>query len=98
MSLAVAGMELLILVEVVLVAMALTLSIIAALGFWNAPFGRLLKPLPIVLFAFLLMDGGNLIDVDLSIWYFHGLGAIASTAAGYAAIQGALLLTERREV
>lgn len=98
MPLDVVGLDVMVLAEVVVLSGALVLSVIAALGFWDAPFGRLLKPLPLVYFAFLLMDAGNLLEADLPLTYFHGVGAIAVFVAAYAAIQGALLLTERREV
>lgn len=98
MALDVVGLEVVVLAEVVVVSAALVLSVIAALGFWDAPFGRLMRPLPLGIFVFLLIDGATLLDVGLSIWYFYGLGAIAVVIVAYAAIQGALLLTERREV
>lgn len=98
MALDVVGLDVMIVAEVAVLGAALVLSVIAALGFWDAPFGRLLKPLPLVLLAFLVMDAGTLLSADLPRTYFHGVGAIAVFIAAYAAIQGALLLTERRGV
>lgn len=85
-------------VELALLAATIPLSLIAARGFWNAPFGRLMRPLPAVFFLFLVMDAGNLLSIALPRWYFHAVGVPALLLASYAAIQGAMLLSERREV
>jgi hypothetical protein len=87
-----------VLVEVLCLAGALPLSVIAARGFWHAPFGRLVRPLPVVFACFLVMDASNLTGLDLPRWYFYLLAVPGFWAASYAAVQGALLLTERREV
>lgn len=87
-----------VLIEVLCLAAAIPLSLIAARGFWNAPFGRMVRPLPVVFVFFLAMDASNLTGLDLPRWYFYLLAVPGFWAASYAAVQGALLLTERREV
>ena len=87
-----------VLIEVLCLAAALPLSVIAARGFWNAPFGRMVRPLPVVFVCFLLMDAGNLTGLDPPRWYFYVLATPGFWAASYAAVQGATVLTERRKV
>lgn len=98
MPLDVAAAPELVLIELLLVAVTLPLSLIAARGFWDAPFGRMIKPLPLVFAFYILLDFPNVVGMDLPRWYFYLTGAPAIAFASYAAFQGALLLSERQEV
>ena len=86
------------LLQVVLLAVALPLSIIAARGYWNAPFGAVLKPLPVVTVGFLvtlatrflpLSPGGALLVQALA-W------TVAVVAVCWASLQFVLVTTEQK--
>lgn len=98
MPIDVVAIQAFVLIEVLCLAAAIPLSLIAARGFWNAPFGRMVRPLPVAFASFLVMDASNLAGIDFPRWYFYLLAVPGFWAASYAGVQGALLLTERREV
>lgn len=90
--------DLLIFVLVVLLSVAVPLSIVAAYGFRGSPFGKVTGPIPIVLICYIIADGSQLYLEQVSSIFYAVVTSIAVVAAVYAAINGALLLTERRKV
>jgi hypothetical protein len=81
-----------------MLSIALPLSVIAAYGFRNAPFGSMLKPLPVMIVAFILLNAINLLEIAVSGVGYLVLSTVAVGAALVATINGILLLTERRAV
>jgi hypothetical protein len=93
------------LANVAVLTVGLVLSVVAARGFSNAPFGRMLRPLPVMFFAFLLVNTPW--TTELSGWpgyvpaylvVYTVVFTVAVLAAVWAAIQAVYLLTERREL
>lgn len=88
------------LLTIVVQAIALVLSIIAVKGFRGAPINRVLKPLPVVMACMLIVNMPWASLVLFSIPYAQVIYAIVfsigTLAAVIAAIQAAMLLTERR--
>lgn len=84
--------------EVVVLSMALPLAIIAALGFRGSPFGKVIAPIPVAIAAFLVADGSVLFLDPVPVPLYAALSLLGVLAAVYAAINGVLLLTERRQV
>ncbi|MDY6779536.1 MAG: hypothetical protein SV760_03105 [Halobacteria archaeon] len=90
--------NLLVLAEVLVLAAALPLSVIAALGFRDAPFGRFIKPLPVVILSYLIIDSSRVVEFGLPLYVYGAISSVAVVSAVYAAVQAAVLLTERRDV
>lgn len=90
--------EALILAEVVILSATLPLSVVAALGFWGSPFSKVTGPLPVVIACYLVADGSRLIFGHPPPYAYALLSSVAVVAAVYAAVNGAMLLTERRSV
>lgn len=88
----------LLLVTTLALAMALPLSVIAARGFSDAPFGRLLRPLPIVFGGYIALNVPTVLEVPMPPVYDVTVSSVAILAALYAAIQGFLLLGGYRRV
>jgi len=93
------------LANVVVLTVGLVLSIVAARGFSDAPFGRMLRPLPVMFLAFLLVNAPW--TTELSGWpgYVPAYSlaytvafTVAVGAAVWAALQALFLLTERRQL
>jgi hypothetical protein len=93
------------LANVVVLTVGLVLSIVAARGFSDAPFGRMLRPLPVMFLAFLLVNAPW--TTELTGWpgyvpaYSLAYAVVftaAVLAAVWAALQAVFLLTERREL
>lgn len=90
--------EALILAEVVLLSAALPLSVVAALGFRGSPFGRVTAPIPVVVGCYIVADGSRLVFEHPPAGFYAAVTSVAVVAAVYGALNGALLLTERRSV
>ncbi len=86
------------LATVSMLSVALPLSVIAAYGFRNAPFGAMLKPLPVTIFAFILSDAISLLGGETTGTGYLVFSSIGVGAALVATVNGILLLTERRAV
>ena len=93
------------LANVVVLTVGLVLAIVAARGFSDAPFGRMLRPLPVMFAAFLLVNTPW--TTELSGWpgYVPRYGlvyavvfSVAVLSATWAAVQAVFLLTERRSL
>lgn len=90
--------ELLLFAEVVLLAAAVPLAVVAALGFRGSPFEKVVVPIPFAVFFFLLAD------TTLLMWgpeppdIYFPLSAAAGLISIYAAYNAMMLLSERRRV
>jgi len=82
----------------VTLSMSLPLSVIAALGFRDSPFGHVTMPLPLILTAYLLSDGMRVAAGQQPTLYYVVLTSVATVGVVYVAANAFLLLTERREV
>lgn len=90
------------LLNIVVQSVAIVLSIIAVRGFRGAPINRVLKPIPVVMTCMLL------VNMPYASFYLYTLPhvqvvhaivfSIGVLAAVLAALQAALLLTERRDL
>lgn len=97
-TVAVAASNVFVFATVIMLSIALPLSVIAAYGFRNAPFGSMLKPLPLMIAAFILLNAVFLLEVDISGVGYLALSTVAVGAALVATVNGILLLTERRSI
>lgn len=77
---------------------ALPLSLVAALGFRDAPFGAMLKPLPVLIVAHAALNAVGILRIDIGGAAYLALSSAAVGASLVAAVNGILLLTERRAV
>lgn len=90
--------ELLNFAEMIFIAMALPLAVIAALGFKGSPFGKLVVPLPFILVLFLVADGSLLLVGRPHPTIYYAVAGVGVLTAVYAAYHGMMILTERRSV
>lgn len=79
-----------------LLSAVLPLSLLAALGFRDAPFGSVLAPLPVTFGAYVLVNALQVLSVSVSSWVYLALTTVAILAAFAAALNATLVLTERR--
>ena len=85
------------LIQVVALSIGLVLAVIPAVGYRDAPFGRILLPLPVVALAFLLTNAVQLLPLSGSISdpVVAGASSIGILAIGWTAFQMTFVLTER---
>lgn len=77
---------------------AFVLSVVALRGFWAAPFGDVLRPLPVAFGGFLLASAPVALDIGVPLSY-HVLTATGATLAAFvAAAEGVVLLAGWRAV
>lgn len=76
----------------------LPLAIIAAHGFRNSPFGGVLKPIPVVLIAYIALNVPNAIGMELSAEFAVIVSGIGVVSALVAAVHAIRLLTERKPI
>lgn len=73
-------------------------ALIALHGFRDAPFGRVLRPLPFVFLGYIVYIFPQFLAVDLPLTFFAAASTIAVLATLVAAAEATLLLTGRRAV
>ncbi len=95
--------QLLSLLNLIVLTVGFVLSVVAARGFSDAPFGKLLRPLPVLFAAFVLLNAPWVTGFDGWVayvpWYttfYQLVFTVAVVAAMWAAAQAVYLLTERR--
>jgi len=93
------------LLNVVVLTVGLVLAVVAARGFSDAPFGRMLKPLPVLFAGFLIVNTPWTTGVSgwpgYVPWYglvYAATFSVAVLAAVWASAQALYLLTERRSL
>lgn len=92
--------EVLLLSQVVLLSAALPLALLSAWGYRNAPFGAVLRPMPIIAGAFLLQAGTALLGLPEHAAETVGVvaSAVGLVAIVWAAIQLVTLVSGRRRI
>lgn len=83
---------------VLVLAATLPLSLVAVRGFRGAPFGRVLRPLPVVFVAYIGLNAVWVLDVSVPPAYQIATSSVAATAALVSAGRLVVLLTERRKL
>ncbi|MFB6221151.1 MAG: hypothetical protein ABEH90_06895 [Halolamina sp.] len=73
-------------------------SLVAVRGFWDAPFGDVLRPLPIAFAGFLAAVAPELLGVPVPTSFLVVTATGAVLASFVAAVQGVVLLTGWRDV
>ena len=74
------------------------MAVIASRGFRGAPFGAVLRPLPVVVLAFVAMNAPEALGVDVPGSFYIALSTVATVGALLAAAHALVLLTERRKL
>jgi len=82
----------------VVLAGTFPLAVVAARGFRDAPFGSVLRPLPVVIAAFVAMNAPAAVDATLPDAYFLGVSLVATAGVLVSAAYALVLLTERRKL
>lgn len=86
------------LATVVVLAATFPLSVIAVRGYWQAPFSRLLRPLPVIVCALLATHVPTVLAVDPPVVYTAVVSSLAVAASFAMAVEALLLLTGRRKL
>jgi len=82
----------------VVLAGAFPLAAIASRGFRDAPFGSVLRPLPVVILAFVAMNAPGTVGADVPDAYYLATSLVATVGALVSAAHALVLLTERRKL
>lgn len=92
--------EALLLVNVVLLAAAVPVTLIAYVGFRGTPWGKVIKWFPLVAVGYLLTQSLILLDYGTSLSFALGVAGlvVGVTATTVNSVRLAVLLTERRQV
>ncbi|WP_128478171.1 hypothetical protein [Halorussus pelagicus] len=86
------------LATILVLAGTFPLAVIAARGFRGAPFGSVLRPLPVLLLAYIALNAGTALGVSTPPAFNLAASAVATVTALVAAAHVLVLLTERRKV
>lgn len=86
------------LATMLVLAGTLPLATIAARGFRGSPFGSVLRPIPVVLVAYIAMNAPGVVAVDLPESYYLLTSTIGVVGVLIAAAHAVVLLTERRKL
>ncbi|USZ68369.1 hypothetical protein NGM10_01190 [Halorussus salilacus] len=86
------------LATVLVLAATLPLSLVAIRGFRGAPFGAVLRPLPVVLVAYIALNSAWALDVSVPPAYQIVTSTVATGAVLVSAAHVLVLLTERRKL
>ena len=73
-------------------------AVIAARGFRGAPFGSVLRPIPVVLVAYIAMNVSGVVDVTLPDAFYLVSSTVGVTGVLVSAAHAVVLLTERRKI
>ncbi|WP_323676326.1 hypothetical protein [Halorubellus sp. PRR65] len=94
--------QLLALLNVVVQAVAIVLSVVAVRGFRGAPINRVLKPIPVALTCMLVVNmpwaSFYLFEIPYASVVYAVVFSVGVLAAVVAAFQATMLLTERRDL
>ena len=84
--------------QIVVLGAAVPLSLIAVRGYWHAPFGAVLRPLPVAAVGFLVAVGERFLPIgsDLATTIQFAAWTVAVLAVAWASLQFFLVTTERR--
>lgn len=76
----------------------LPVTYIAIRGFQDAPFGRVLRPLPVVYVGYIFFIAPSFFDFSIPLLYYAVVSTVAVGAILVAALEASLLLTGRRAI
>lgn len=82
----------------VVLAGAFPVSVVAARGFRDAPFGAVLRPLPVVILAYAAMKAPAAVGLGLPPTYSLAVSTVAVVGALVSAANALVLLTGRRKL
>jgi len=82
--------------QVVVLSATLPLAVVAARGYRDAPFGRVVRPLVPITLAYLAIAAIKLVEPSMGTDASRLLGSIAIALIAWTAAQGILLLSGRR--
>lgn len=74
------------------------IAAIAARGFRGAPFGAVLRPLPVVLLGYIALNASGVVEVPASTAVVLVMSSVATLGALVSAAHVLVLLTERRKL
>jgi hydrogenase-4 membrane subunit HyfE len=83
---------------VFVLAATLPLAVIAVRGYWQAPFRRLLGPLPVIIGALVALHVPAVLAVDPPVVYATVVSSLAVAASFAMAFEALFLLTGRRKL
>lgn len=86
------------LATVLVLASTLPLSLVAVRGFRGAPFGAVLRPIPVVVVAYIAMNAAWVMDASVSPTYRIVTSTVATLGVLVSAAHALVLLTERRKL
>lgn len=86
------------LATVLVLAGTLPLALVAVRGYRGAPFGAVLRPLPVVLAAYIGLNSAWVLDVSVPPAYQIATSTVATAALLVSAAHVLVLLTERRKL
>lgn len=76
----------------------LPLAVIAVRGFRGAPFGSVLRPLPVVIVAYVLMNAPGVLGVSAPPAFYIATSTVGVVGTLVSAAHAIVLLTERRKL
>jgi hypothetical protein len=88
----------LVLATTLVLAGTVPVAVIAARGFRDAPFGAVLRPLPVVLLAYVALNGNLVLGKPAPPVFDLAASTVATVGALIAAANVVVLLTERRKL
>ena len=74
------------------------LAVVASRGFRDTPFGSVLRPLPVVILAFVAMNAPQTVNADLPSLYSAVVSLVVTAGALVSASHAVVLLTEWRKL
>jgi hypothetical protein len=90
--------QLLTLATTLVLAGAIPIAVIAARGFRGAPFGAVLRPLPVVLVGYVALNASAVVEMPAPIPFALVMSSVATVGALVSAAHVLVLLTERRKL
>lgn len=82
----------------IILAGTFPLAVVASRGFRDAPFGSVLRPLPVVILAFAVMNAPESLDASLPDAYYAVVSLVAVGGTLVSAAHALVLLTEWRKL
>jgi len=84
--------------QLIVFSATLPLAVIAARGYRNAPFGRVVRPLVPITLAYIVVVAVKLVEPSLDATVNRLVGSVAVALIAWTALQLILLLSGRREL
>lgn len=84
------------LLTVLVLAATVPVAVLAFREFRDAPFGHVLRPLPVVFLGYILFIAPQYLEVGLPMTFYAFVSTVAVLGSLLAAFEATMLLTERR--